>query len=103
MTFPAKQKYRGPWAALGLEKPESLWRELEAGFKIAGARNLTEFPHMDGKLCGIWKDPEGRSQTIMLQFLDSVRGFPSMQVFLVRGSVTESPSTTRIQSYRERS
>ena len=64
------KKYRGPWFARRLEEPESLQKELKAGFKIAGARKPKEFTHMDGKLRRMWEDPEGRSMTLLFHFLD---------------------------------
>ena len=64
------ETYRAPWTARGLEKSEALWTEHKAGFKIAGGRDPTQYPNMDRKLCRMWQDPEGRSQALLLQFLD---------------------------------
>ena len=76
LPFTCVKTYRGPWVARGLKKSETLLKDLKAGFKITGGRNPTEFPHMDRKLRGMWINPEGRSQTILLKFLDWTRGFP---------------------------
>ena len=70
LPFAYVENYRPPWIACRLEKPDALWTELEAGFKIAGDRDPVQFPKTDGKLCGMWQDPEGRSWALLLQFLD---------------------------------
>ena len=76
LPFAYVKTYRGPWVAHGLEKSESLRKELEAGFKIDEGRNPTKFPHMGRMLCGMRKNTEGRSRNILLKTLDWVGGFP---------------------------
>ena len=51
LPFAYVENYREPWIARGLEKPEALREELEAGFKIAAGRNPKQFSDMDGELC----------------------------------------------------
>ena len=84
LPFAYVENYSRPWIARGLEKSETFWKEFKAGFKITGSRNPIQFPHMDGKLCIMWGDPEGRSRTMLLQFLDWERGFPPVQRCLVQ-------------------
>ena len=76
LPFAYVENYRVPWIARGLEKPEALRSDLEAGFKIVAGRDPAQFPNMDGELCGMWKDPERRSRTLLLQFLDWAGSFP---------------------------
>ena len=46
LPFAYVKTHRGPWIAHGLEKPKTLREKFEAGFKITGGRNPTQFPHM---------------------------------------------------------
>ena len=85
LPFAYVENYRGPWISRGLENPEALRAGLEAGFKIAAGRDPKQFLNMGGELCRMWKDPEGRSRTLLLQFLDWARGFPPVRGSLVRG------------------
>ena len=51
LPFAYVGNYRGPWIVRGLEKPEALRTELEAGFKMAAGRYPAQFLNMDGELC----------------------------------------------------
>ena len=91
LPFAHVENYRGRWIARGLEKTKSLWKELEAGFKITVGRNPKEFPRIDRKLCGMWKDPDVRSRAILLQCLDWARGFPPVWGCLVQEVLPRVP------------
>ena len=57
-------------------EPESLKKELKSGFKFAGGRDPSKLSDLDRTLRSLWNDPEGRSQSLLLQFLDWAGNLP---------------------------
>ena len=77
--------HRGPWVLRGSETTVNLARELERGFRLsAGKLSREQLSDMDPAVQEMWKSPERRSRTLLLQFLDSARKFPPVQECLVR-------------------
>ena len=62
----------GTGLSMGWESLRSSKKGLESDFKFAGGRDPRELPDLDMTLCSLWKDPEGRSRSLLLQFLDWV-------------------------------
>ncbi|EJK54398.1 hypothetical protein THAOC_25978, partial [Thalassiosira oceanica] len=78
--------HRGPWVLRGSEGAVDLARELERGFRLhSGRLSREQLSNMDPSVQEMWKDPERRSRTLLLQFLSSARKFPPVQECLVRG------------------
>ena len=77
--------YRGPWLARGSDEAQSLSRELSAGFKYFRDRRRQGLFDVAGPLCSLWHDAEGRSRTLLREFLRWARKFPPVQECLVRG------------------
>ena len=66
LSFAYIESYTRPWIAHGWGESESLKKELESGFNLAGVRDPRELPNLDGTFCSLWKDPERRSQSCLL-------------------------------------
>lgn len=84
--------YRGPWIAKGTPEAEKLTTELDAGFKYAFNRKHPGLSELDGALCGLWEDPEGRSRHLLQEFLCFAGEFPPVQECLVRRMLSGEPS-----------
>ena len=83
--------YRGPWLARETPEVESLVRELYLGFKFAKNPRHAGLPLVDGALCGLWKDAEGRSGNLLREFLVWAGGFPPVRECSVRGLLQRIP------------
>lgn len=79
------ENYRGPWTARGTPAMECCQHELESGFKLAAGRDPRELPKLASSVHALWKDPEGRSRSLLLQLLDQTGSlFRPVQECLLR-------------------
>ena len=84
--------YKGPWLARGSAQACKLACELDAGFKHARNPDHKGLLELGGSLCGLWKDPAGRSRDILQEFLRWARGFPPVHECVVRGLLQGVPN-----------
>ena len=64
---------------------ESCRDELESRFKLADGKDPRELPKLASSVHALWKDPEGRSRTLLLQLIDQAgKCFRPVQECLLR-------------------
>ena len=83
--------YRGPWMARGSPQANSLAAEHSAGFKHFRDGKPSRLFELGSPLRDLWKDAQGRSGTLLREFLRWARSFPPVQECMVRGLLPGKP------------